>query len=274
MRKSLQVAMSLLMIMGTSAASASVEWPLPVPQNIIIEDMADFHGVLYRLNERAIQIDWVEWIIKDSELSMRAVGGYYEDGAYFSYTRTIPPFEPYSIVADLEGFTSFRLNNGLNPLYVQSIVWGTTDQGFLRVVQSSGVKNITLESFATTSQTGPCSAVTHQTCLNRNCIDAFPCGSAPTCPCKLGGGCDPVTYTYCEGPPCPANEKCNNDTSHCACVPLVPDPPTPPEPPQPPTPIPPVPPQPPVALERCPRDFSIDPVTGICGPDICYLCYY
>lgn len=279
-----------VLLLGVSAAPvrATVQWPLPVPRNVTIDSMDDFHGVIYRMGDYAFQIDAVGWVIQGHELSMGYISGYLEDGTEFSYTRTFPPvceidcppgggeFQPALWVDDVSGFGGFRLHTGMEPLYVYSMTWGTDQFGFLRIVTVNGVTNFTHQPFSIEAEEGPCAQITaHQTCRNVNCLDWPSCpGGPPSCSCRLGGRCESVTAAYCGSVPCPANEKCNNDPQHCRCVPLIPDPPDPPDPPQPPNPPLPGPPPPPVTLERCPSDFHVDPVAGTCTPDICFVCIY
>jgi hypothetical protein len=241
---------------------ATTTWPLPIPTNTSIQQMSDFHGALYRLGNEAIQIDTISWMISpEGNLAIHSLHGFRADGTEY--------FTAFGLgsnrgVNNLQDFHDFRLRRGFDSLVVTSIDWEIDSHGYLQIQAMGGTTASDGEIYSYMSDDPVCGLHVQQSCDQARCVGGI-CGSAPMCACPGEGGCDPTTYTYCDGS-CSSSRICNQSTTQCGCI----DPPPPPPPPPgggrpaPPAPV----------MEWCPPDMPADPMTGNCAPGTCWLCNY
>jgi hypothetical protein len=244
---------------GTSTLLAT-QWPLPLAHDVVVDDLGDFHGALYRFGNEALQIDAIVWKIStQGDLRLKSLSGFRADGSSFNL---VFPTGADRIVQSIADFHDFVLEFGIDAMQVQDAIWGIDEYGYLTILHATGTYRSDGSPFSMTKDgEATCGLHVTQSCIDRNCRDQYPCGSAPTCSCSSGGGCDPTTYTYCDGT-CSTDRICNQDTKSCGCMagPLPP---------------------PPGGggggkgeeLSWCPPNMP-PTADGSCFPSTCYLCLY
>lgn len=204
-------------LIGPSVAWAE-DWPLPIPRNIRIDSPADLKGVLIRWEGGAVfQIEEAVWEISpEGDLGYASFKGYNREGNRIEFQKSKPSGRLVQSSADLEGM---RLGDPDQPetiVLVDSIVFGTNDEGLLSVIEEYGYRPAIGEyvTYAQDDQS-PCGVVVESACDATTCNGA--CGAHPGCPCSgQAGACSGSASTRCEGS-CPQGYTCFNKSGVCGC---------------------------------------------------------
>jgi len=201
---------AVLSILVLGAAVEAAAWPLPVPKDVVIQSVADFHGVLILWNKKTYQIDQVTWCISPTgELGFATFRGYDENGRTIEMSGSGGCMRSPHWASDFTDFVMGRPQDGDRRLKVKSARFATNGSGYLSFSSIDAVRAVSQEAYISSSQRS-CNDVATVTCLPANCVGSCADGEG-VCYCLGGGACNGVL-----GPPaCPTDGYCPGAFEHC-----------------------------------------------------------